>query len=92
MAGHSKFKNIMHRKGAQDKKRSALFSKLSREITVAAKSGLLDPAMNARLRAAVIAARAGGMPKDNIERSINKAAGGEGDASAPAAYPSSSRR
>ena len=79
MAGHSKFKNIMHRKGAQDKKRSALFSKLSREITVAAKTGLPDPAMNARLRAAVIAARAGGMPKDNIERSINKAAGGEGD-------------
>lgn len=79
MAGHSKFKNIMHRKGAQDKKRSALFSKLSREITVAAKNGLPDPAMNARLRAAVIAARAGGMPKDNIERSISKAAGGEGD-------------
>jgi YebC/PmpR family DNA-binding regulatory protein len=70
----------MHRKGAQDKKRSALFSKLAREITVAAKSGLSDPAMNARLRAAVIAARAGGMPKDNIERSISKAAGGEGDA------------
>jgi len=80
MAGHSKFKNIMHRKGAQDKKRSALFSKLAREITVAAKSGLPDPAMNARLRAAVIAARAGGMPKDNIERSISKAAGSEGDA------------
>jgi len=79
MAGHSKFKNIMHRKGAQDKKRSALFSKLSREITVAAKSGLPDPNANARLRAAVLAARAGGMPKDNIERSINKAAGGEGD-------------
>jgi YebC/PmpR family DNA-binding regulatory protein len=79
MAGHSKFKNIMHRKGAQDKKRSALFSKLSREITVAAKSGLPDPAMNARLRAAVIAARAGGMPKDNIERSISKAAGADGD-------------
>ena len=80
MAGHSKFKNIMHRKGAQDKKRSSLFSKLSREITVAAKSGLPDPAMNARLRSAVIAARAGGMPKDNIERSIKKAEGGEGDA------------
>ncbi|PTQ10753.1 YebC/PmpR family DNA-binding transcriptional regulator [Sphingomonas oleivorans] len=80
MAGHSKFKNIMHRKGAQDKKRSALFSKLSREITVAAKSGLPDPAMNARLRSAVLAARAGGMPKDNIERSIKKAEGGEGDA------------
>jgi len=78
MAGHSKFKNIMHRKGAQDKKRSALFSKLSREITVAAKMGLPDPAMNARLRAAVIAARAGGMPKDNIERAISKAAGNDG--------------
>ncbi len=73
MAGHSKFKNIQHRKGAQDRKRAAAFSKLSREITVAAKMGLPDPAMNARLRAAVIAARAGGMPKDNIERSINKA-------------------
>src|SRR3546814_9315986 len=79
MAGHSKFKNIMHRKGAQDKKRSALFSKLSREITVAAKMGLPDPAMNARLRAAMIAARAGGMPKDNIERSIKKAEGSDGD-------------
>ncbi|SNS61378.1 DNA-binding regulatory protein, YebC/PmpR family [Sphingomonas laterariae] len=79
MAGHSKFKNIMHRKGAQDKKRSALFSKLSREITVAAKMGLPDPAMNARLRAAVLAARAGGMPKDNIERAINKAAGSDGE-------------
>ena len=79
MAGHSKFKNIMHRKGAQDKKRSALFSKLSREITVAAKAGLPDPSANARLRAAILAARAGGMPKDNIERSINKAAGGEGE-------------
>jgi YebC/PmpR family DNA-binding regulatory protein len=79
MAGHSKFKNIMHRKGAQDKKRSALFSKLSREITVAARSGLPDPAMNARLRSAIITARKEGMPKDNIERSINKAAGGDGD-------------
>ena len=78
MAGHSKFKNIMHRKGAQDKKRAAAFSKLSREITVAAKSGLPDPAMNARLRAAVLAARAGGMPKDNIERAINNAAKGDG--------------
>jgi YebC/PmpR family DNA-binding regulatory protein len=73
MAGHSKFKNIMHRKGAQDKKRAAAFSKLSREITVAAKMGLPDPAMNARLRAAVLTARAGGMPKDNIERAISKA-------------------
>jgi len=79
MAGHSKFKNIMHRKGAQDKKRSALFSKLSREITVAARAGLPDITMNARLRSAVIAARKEGMPKDNIERSINKASGGEGD-------------
>jgi YebC/PmpR family DNA-binding regulatory protein len=73
MAGHSKFKNIMHRKGAQDKKRAAAFAKLSREITVAAKMGLPDPAMNARLRAAVVTARAGGMPKDNIERAISKA-------------------
>jgi len=79
MAGHSKFKNIMHRKGAQDKKRAALFSKLSREITVAARSGLPDPNMNARLRAAVITARKEGLPKDNIDRSINKAAGGDAD-------------
>src|SRR5438045_1594056 len=77
MAGHSKYKNIMYRKGAQDKKRSALFSKLSREITVAAKMGLPDPEANARLRAAVIAARAQSMPKDNIQRSIDKAAGGD---------------
>lgn len=79
MAGHSKFKNIMHRKGAQDKKRAAAFSKLSREITVAAKAGLPDPAMNARLRAAVLTARAGGMPKDNIERAISNATKGDGD-------------
>ena len=79
MAGHSKFKNIMYRKGAQDKKRSALFSKLSREITVAAKMGLPDPEANARLRAAVIAARAQSMPKDNIQRSIDKATGGEAE-------------
>ncbi|MFM7028578.1 MAG: YebC/PmpR family DNA-binding transcriptional regulator [Chakrabartia sp.] len=77
MAGHSKFKNIMHRKGAQDKKRSALFSKLSREITVAAKMGLPDPDANARLRAAVIAARAQSMPKDNIQRAIDKASGSD---------------
>jgi YebC/PmpR family DNA-binding regulatory protein len=73
MAGHSKYKNIMYRKGAQDKKRSALFSKLSREITVAAKMGIPDPDANARLRAAMIAARAQSMPKDNIQRSIDKA-------------------
>ncbi len=79
MAGHSKYKNIMYRKGAQDKKRSNLFSKLSREITVAAKMGLPDPEMNARLRAAVLAAKAQSMPKDNIQRSIDKASGGEGE-------------
>jgi YebC/PmpR family DNA-binding regulatory protein len=79
MAGHSKFKNIMYRKGAQDKKRSALFSKLSREITVAAKMGLPDPEANARLRAAMIAARAQSMPKDNIQRAIDKASGGDAD-------------
>jgi len=79
MAGHSKYKNIMYRKGAQDKKRSALFSKLSREITVAAKMGLPDPEANARLRAAVIAARAQSMPKDNIQRSIDKASASDGD-------------
>ena len=73
MAGHSKFKNIMHRKGAQDKKRGAMFSKLSREITVAAKMGMPDPDMNPRLRLAVNAARAQSMPKDNIQRAINKA-------------------
>ena len=79
MAGHSKFKNIMYRKGAQDKKRSALFSKLSREITVAAKMGVPDPEANARLRAAVLAARAQSMPKDNIQRSIDKAAGSDAE-------------
>ena len=79
MAGHSKFKNIMHRKGAQDKKRSSLFSKLSREITVAAKAGLPDPDMNARLRSAVIAARAQSMPNDNIQRAIKKAEGSDGE-------------
>ena len=79
MAGHSKFKNIMHRKGAQDKKRSAMFSKLSREITVAAKMGLPDPDMNPRLRAAVNAAKAQSMPKDNIQRAIDKSSAGEGE-------------
>ena len=77
MAGHSKFKNIMHRKGAQDKKRSGMFSKLSREITVAAKMGLPDPDMNPRLRAAVNAAKAQSMPKDNIQRAIDKASKGD---------------
>jgi YebC/PmpR family DNA-binding regulatory protein len=77
MAGHSQFKNIMHRKGRQDKVRSKLFSKLAREITTAAKLGLPDPAMNARLRAAIIAARAENMPKDGIERAIKKASGND---------------
>jgi YebC/PmpR family DNA-binding regulatory protein len=77
MAGHSKFKNIMYRKGAQDKKRSAMFSKLSREITVAAKMGTPDPDMNPRLRAAVLAAKAQSMPKDNIQRAIDKSSAGD---------------
>lgn len=79
MAGHSKFKNIMHRKGAQDKKRSAMFSKLSREITVAAKMGMPDPDMNPRLRLAVNAAKAQSMPKDNIQRAIDKASASDGE-------------
>ena len=79
MAGHSKFKNIMHRKGAQDKKRSAMFSKLSREITVAAKMGTPDPDMNPRLRLAVNAAKAQSMPKDNIQRAIDKASKGDAE-------------
>ena len=79
MAGHSQFKNIMHKKGKQDAIRSKLFSKLAREITVAAKLGLPDPGMNARLRAAVIAARAENMPKDNIDRAIKKASGADGE-------------
>ena len=79
MAGHSQFKNIMHRKGRVDAVRSKLFGKLAREITVAARLGTPDPAMNPRLRAAVLAARAENMPKDNIERAIKKATGGEGE-------------
>jgi YebC/PmpR family DNA-binding regulatory protein len=75
MAGHSQFKNIMHRKGKQDKIRAKNFSKLSREITVAAKAGLPDPAANSRLRLAIQNARAENLPKDNIERAIKKAAG-----------------
>jgi YebC/PmpR family DNA-binding regulatory protein len=77
MAGHSQFKNIMHRKGRQDAVRSKMFSKLAREITVAAKMGLPDPDMNPRLRLAIQAAKAVSMPKDNIQRAINKAAGGD---------------
>ncbi|MBI3702805.1 MAG: YebC/PmpR family DNA-binding transcriptional regulator, partial [Rhizobiales bacterium] len=79
MAGHSQFKNIMHRKGKQDKVRSKLFGKLAREITVAAKMGLPDPAFNPRLRAAIIAARAENMPKDNIERAVKKASGSDAE-------------
>ncbi len=79
MAGHSQFKNIMHRKGRQDAMKSKLFGKLAREITVAAKLGTPDPAMNPRLRAAIIAARAENMPKDNIERAIKKAAGNDAE-------------
>ncbi|MSO68048.1 MAG: YebC/PmpR family DNA-binding transcriptional regulator [Pseudolabrys sp.] len=79
MAGHSQFKNIMHRKGRQDKVRSKLFGKLAREITVAAKIGMPDPAFNPRLRAAILAARAENMPKDNIERAIKKASGNDAE-------------
>ena len=79
MAGHSQFKNIMHRKGRQDAAKSKLFGKLAREITISAKLGLPDPAMNPRLRAAVQAARAENMPKDNIERAIKKAQGNDGE-------------
>jgi YebC/PmpR family DNA-binding regulatory protein len=79
MAGHSQFKNIMHRKGRQDAVRSKLFGKLAREITVSAKLGLPDPDMNPRLRAAILAARAENMPKDNIERAIKKAQGGDAE-------------
>jgi len=79
MAGHSQFKNIMHRKGRQDAAKSKLFGKLAREITVSAKLGVPDPAMNPRLRAAMMAARAENMPKDNIERAIKKAQGGDAE-------------
>ncbi len=79
MAGHSQFKNIMHRKGKQDKVRSKIFGKLAREITVAAKLGMPDPAFNPRLRAAIIEARAENMPKDNIERAIKKASGADSE-------------
>ena len=77
MAGHSKFKNIMHRKGAQDAKRAKVFTKLIRELTTAARSGLPDPNMNPRLRAALTAARTANMARDTIERAIKRGAGGE---------------
>src|SRR2546423_14948820 len=79
MAGHSQFKNIMHRKGRQDAQKSKLFGKLAREITVAAKLGAPDPAMNARLRAAIISARQENMSKDSIERAVKKASGGDSE-------------
>jgi YebC/PmpR family DNA-binding regulatory protein len=77
MAGHSQFKNIMYRKGAQDKKRGKIFTKLIRELTTAARSGLPDPASNPRLRAAVLAARQANMPKDTVERAIKRGSGGD---------------
>ena len=81
MAGHSQFKNIMHRKGAQDKKRAKVFTKIIRELTTAARTGLPDPAANPRLRAAVVAARQANMPKDTVDRAIKRGAGGgEGEA------------
>ena len=79
MAGHSQFKNIMYRKGAQDAKRAKVFTKLLREITTAARSGLPDPGTNPRLRAAMIAAREANMPKDTVERAIKRATGADGD-------------
>lgn len=80
MAGHSQFKNIMYRKGAQDAKRSKVFTKLIREITVAARTGLPDPDMNPRLRSAIQAARAANMPKDNVSRALKRAKeAGDGD-------------
>lgn len=78
MAGHSKFKNIQHRKGAQDKKRAKVFSRLIKELTVAARSGT-DADSNPRLRTALAAARSANMPKDNIERVLKRAEGGEGE-------------
>jgi YebC/PmpR family DNA-binding regulatory protein len=79
MAGHSAYKNIMHKKGRKDAARAKMFTKFAREITVAAKSGLPDPTMNPRLRLAIQQARAENMPKDNIERAIKKAMGGDSD-------------
>src|SRR5215470_19002682 len=101
MAGHSQFKNIMVRKGAQDARRGRLFTKIIRELTTAAKQGQPDPNTNPRLRAAMTAARNANMPKDTMERAIKRGAGGGADANydevryeatAPAASPSSWRR
>ena len=79
MAGHSQFKNIMYRKGAQDKKRAKIFTKIIRELTTSARTGLSDPAANPRLRSAVLAARQANMPKDTVERAIKRGAGGGAD-------------
>src|SRR6201994_3388295 len=87
MAGHSQFKNIMHRKGAQDARRARQFAKIIREITVSARQGLPDPGSNPRLRAAIIAARQANMPKDTVDRAIKKAVGaGGGDDYAEGRY------
>ena len=80
MAGHSQFKNIMHRKGRQDAKRARMFTRLVREVQVAARAGLPDPASNPRLRSALQAARSANVPKDNIERAIRRASGGDDEA------------
>jgi YebC/PmpR family DNA-binding regulatory protein len=79
MAGHSQFKNIMYRKGAQDKKRAKVFTKIIRELVTAARTGLADPAANPRLRAALLSARRANMPKDTVERAIRRGAGGEAE-------------
>jgi YebC/PmpR family DNA-binding regulatory protein len=79
MAGHSQFKNIMHRKGRQDRVRGQLFTRLQREVQVASKAGLPDPAFNPRLRAAIQAAKAANMPKDTIDRAIKRGQGGDGE-------------
>ncbi|RKQ94167.1 YebC/PmpR family DNA-binding transcriptional regulator [Maricaulis maris] len=79
MAGHSKWANIQHRKGRQDKLRSKLFSRLSKEISIAAKMGGPDPDANPRLRLAIANAKGQSMPKDNIQRAVDKASGGDGD-------------
>src|SRR5437762_5022867 len=81
MAGHSQFKNIMYRKGAQDARRAKVFTKLIRELTTAARTGLPDPNSNPRLRAAITAARTANMPKDTIERAVKRGAGGGDDTS-----------
>jgi YebC/PmpR family DNA-binding regulatory protein len=79
MAGHSQFKNIMHRKGRQDAVRARLFTRLQREVQVAAKSGLPDPALNPRLRSAIQAAKVANVPKDVIDRAIKRAQGGDAE-------------